>query len=229
MPESRYTRPMSVFLRCGPLSGHDGGGRVLFDGVEFVLQGGGVTVLEGASGSGKSTLLRMMAGLTQTPRDVTRELRGRSFEQRELPAWRAQVTLLAQDAPVLPGSVEDNLRAPFALKSAGGRRYEEGRAVQLLAAAGLGEIPHDREARSLSGGERHRLALVRGLLWDPPVLLADEPLAGLDTEATQRCWALLQQHAEQDGCGVVVVLHDPALVRKTVRRLRLVRGRLETV
>lgn len=220
---------MSVLLRCGPLSGHDGEGRVLFDGVEVTLEDRGVTVLEGVSGSGKSTLLRMMAGLLPTPRDVRRELRGRGFEQRELPAWRAQVTLLAQDAPVLPGSVEDNLRAPFALKSADGRRYDEGRSLQLLAAAGLDEIPRDREARSLSGGERHRLALVRGLLWDPPVLLADEPLAGLDPEATERCWALLQQHALRGGHGVVAVLHGPVLAGKTVRRVRLLRSRLEIV
>ncbi len=220
---------MSVLLRCGPLSGHDGEGRVLFDGVEVVLEDRGVTVLEGASGSGKSTLLRMMAGLAPTPRGVTRELRGLSFEQRELPQWRARVTLLAQDAPVLAGSVEDNLQAPFRLKSADGRQYDERRAIDLIGVAGLEEIPRDREARSLSGGERHRLALVRGLLWDPPVLLADEPLAGLDPETAQRCWALLEQHAQRDGRGAMVVLHDPALAGKTVRRWRLARGRLETV
>jgi putative ABC transport system ATP-binding protein len=220
---------MGVLLRCGPLSGHDGEGRALFDGIEVVLQDRGLMVLEGASGSGKSTLLRMMAGLVATPRGMTRELEGRSFEQRELPAWRARVTLLAQDAPVLPGSLEDNLRAPFALKSADDRRYDEARAARLLAAAGLDEIPRDREARSLSGGERHRLALVRGLLWDPPVLLADEPLAGLDPGTTERCWALLQRHAERDGRGVIVVLHDPALAGRNLRRLRLLSGHLETV
>ena len=96
---------MQPLLRCGFLSARDGDGRLLFEGAELVLEAGRVTVMEGASGSGKSTLLRMVAALLPTPRAVIRELDGRRFQRAELPAWRARVTLLAQDAPVLPGTV----------------------------------------------------------------------------------------------------------------------------
>ncbi len=59
-------------------------------------------------------------------------------------------------------------------------------------AVGLARLPFDRQIRTLSGGERHRMALVRGLLWDPKVLVADEPLSGLDPErslpVSSSCW-----------------------------------------
>ncbi len=212
---------MAEILRCGLLSARDGEGRVLFDGVELRLPAGQVTVLEGASGSGKSTLLRMVAGLVPTPRGVIRELQGRRFGGAELPAWRGRVTLLAQDAPVLPGSLEANLTFPFRLRSAEGRRPDRERLARLLQEVGLAGLPLEREARSLSGGERHRLALVRGLLWDPPVLMADEPLSGLDPEMAARCWDLLRRWGLRAGHAVLAVLHDPGLAGSGVRRLVL--------
>ncbi|HHQ49365.1 MAG TPA: ATP-binding cassette domain-containing protein, partial [Acidobacteria bacterium] len=138
-----------------------------------------------------------------------------------------RVTLLAQDAPVLPGDLRWNLEFPFALRHAGERRFDEGRARVLLEEVGMGEIPLEREASSLSGGERHRLALVRALLWDPPVLLADEPLSGLDPHMAARCFELLEKQAGRAGRAVLAVLHDPSLGAGAGRKLRLTVNRLE--
>lgn len=180
-----------------------------------------MTVLEGPSGCGKSTLLRMVSGLLPTTGEEIRELGGRSYGRSELPEWRAGVTLLAQDAPVLPGTLEWNLEWPFRLRAADGRAFPRERAAALLEAVGLGGVAADREARSLSGGERHRLALVRGLLWDPPVLLADEPFSGLDRKMAEVCRRLLEAFAARSGHAALVVLHDPIVDRDSVRRIRM--------
>ncbi|MCK5377855.1 MAG: ATP-binding cassette domain-containing protein [Acidobacteria bacterium] len=211
---------MAILLRCGPLSAEDGEGRELYASVTVSLDEENLTVLEGPSGGGKSTLLRQVAGLAPAKR-VTRELGGRRWGENELPDWRSQVTLLMQDAPVIPGSVLENLSFPYLLGSAGGRAFDNERAGRLLEEVGLGTIAIDRPASTLSGGERHRLALVRALLWEAPVLLADEPLSGLDGPRASRCFDLLREHARRPGHAVLCVLHDPSMGRATDRRLCL--------
>ncbi len=217
---------MAALLSCGPLSARDGEGRVLYEGVELELPPGRLTVLEGASGSGKSTLLRQVAGLVPAP-GVRRVLAGESYPRQALPRWRSRVTLMAQDAPVLPGTLQWNLEFPFRFRNAAGRVLDVGRARELLEAVGLGGIAPDRDVSTLSGGERHRLALVRGLLWDPPVLLADEPFSGLDPEAAAVCAGLLAEHAARPDRAVLAVLHDPGIPVGRARRLRLAGGGLE--
>ena len=187
---------------------------------------GKLTLLKGPSGSGKTTLLRQLVGLNATEGCV-RRLAGRDYTQKILPCWRGAVTLLMQDSPVLPGTIEHNLRFPFSCRSAEGRLFDDERAAELLDIVGLGGIPMDRSAGALSGGERHRLALVRGLLWSPSILVADEPLSGLDTVRAQRCFDLLLEFAHRPGRAVLCVLHDAVLGRGTDRTLNLVNGRLE--
>jgi len=211
---------MSVFLAAGPFSARDGEGRELFADVRVELRERELTVLDGPSGSGKSSLLRRLVALE--PADgAVRELDGETFSGAELPHWRARVTLVAQDAPMLTGSVGDNLRFPFAQRCAAGRSPDEGRLAELLATSGLDGIPASRDAATLSGGERHRLALVRGLLWDPPVLVADEPLSGLDDDTAKACFDLLLDFAHRSGHALLCVLHDEARKGRADRRLRL--------
>lgn len=219
---------MATLLRCGPLRSEDGEGRELYGSVTVALDEGCLTVLEGPSGGGKSTLLRQVAGLAPTE-SVTRELSGRRWEEKDLPGWRSAVTLLMQDAPIIPGSVLENLDFPYNLKSAAGRSFDGDRAGRLLDEVGLGSVALDRPASTLSGGERHRLALVRALLWEASVVLADEPLSGLDGPRASRCFELLQEHARRPGHAVLCVLHDPSMGRGADRRLRLVPGCLAPV
>ncbi|MCU0232925.1 MAG: ATP-binding cassette domain-containing protein [Thermoanaerobaculales bacterium] len=217
---------MSSFLECGPFSAEDGEGRVLFEDLSLALGDGQCVALEGPSGGGKSTLLRHVAGLAWSPA-ASRGLAGESFACSRLPAWRARVSLAAQDAPMLAASVGENLRFPFAQRAGRGRRFDEGAARGLLERVGLAELPLGREVRTLSGGERHRLALVRALLWEPTVLLADEPLAGLDPDRAEACFQALLEFARRPGRLALCVFHEPSRNRGADRRLHLGDGRLE--
>jgi putative ABC transport system ATP-binding protein len=214
---------VAPFLTAGPYSARDGEGRVLFDGLGIALEEGSLSVLDGPSGSGKSTLLRQLVGLVPTPA-ADRTLAGEGFGPRELPRWRSRVVLMAQDAPMLAGTVGDNLRFPFTHRGAPAGRPDERRLGELLAATGLGAIPESRAVATLSGGERHRLALARGLLWDPPVLVADEPLSGLDEDAARTCFDLLLGFARRPGHAALVVLHDRSRAHLADHRLALRRG-----
>jgi len=211
---------MVAMLRCGPLDAQDGEGRRLFSAVMVTLEEGCLTVLEGPSGGGKSTLLRQLAGLAPVE-GALRELSGRRWDDDDLPGWRAAVTLMMQDAPVIPGSILDNLDFPYTLKASKGREFDAARAEELLDDVGLGSIALDRPVVTLSGGERHRMALVRTLLWDPPVVLADEPLSGLDGPRAERCFELLGDQARRPGHAVLCVLHDPQMGHNADRRLSL--------
>jgi len=219
---------MGTFFECGPFSACDGEGRVLFEDVSLSLSDGQCVAIEGPSGGGKSTLLRYLTALAWSP-DAGRRLDGLDFHCAQLPIWRSRVTLVAQDAPMIAESVRENLSFPFAQRVGKARGFDEGEAVHLLESVGLGRLPLDREIRTLSGGERHRIALVRGLLWNPPVLVADETLSGLDPEAVTASFDLLLAFARRPGRLVICVFHDPALNARADRRLRLADGNLEDV
>lgn len=220
-PRPSYTLPMPPFLSAGPFSARDGEGRSLFTDVSIEINEGELVVLDGPSGSGKSTLVRQLVGMVPSS-NVSRELDGEVYSGLQLPRWRSRVTLVAQDAPMLAGTVGENIRFPFGQRCAGGCAPEESRLAAVMDAVGLIGIPEERDVGTLSGGERHRLALVRGLIWNPPVLIADEPLSGLDEDTAVSCFELLLDFAHCTGHAVLCVVHDRALGAKAGRRINLV-------
>lgn len=214
-----------VMLEAGPFSAAGDNGRVLLEGVTVRLRAGRLTLLTGPSGAGKSTLLRALCGLTAAA-GCRRRLAADEFLDARLPEWRARVTLLAQDAPMLAATVADNLEFPFLSRAGHGRRFDRDAARRVLHDVGLDDLAWQREVRSLSGGERHRLGLARGLLWDPPVLVADEPLSGLDAATAERCYERLAAFAQRADHAALVVLHDVSLGNRADEVLRLAGGRL---
>jgi ABC-type lipoprotein export system ATPase subunit len=127
---------------------------------------------------------------------------------------------------MISGTVRENLSFPFTQRAGREHSFEEGRARELMAGVGLERLPLEREVRTLSGGERHRTALVRALLWNPRVLVADEPFSGLDPDIAATCFELILDFARRPRHLVVCVLHDPEMGARADRRFRLTDGQL---
>ncbi len=215
-------------FECGPIDFCNPDGHQVLRGIHLHFQSPDFVVINGPSGCGKSTLLRAVAGLN--PAQVPlRRLNGKTFHEKTLPAWRARVTLLLQDAPCIEGTVLENLTFPFSFKAAANRSFSEVEIMETLEKVKLGHIPLDSDVARLSGGERHRLGIVRGLLWSPQVLMADEPLSGLEPELADKCFQVLRAYARQKDAVIICVLHEERFARKADQWLRLENGTLHRV
>jgi len=197
------------------------GSRVVLRDVDLEAAEGEIVVLTGANGAGKTTLLRCLASLTRpTSGDVHWFGRPAGAE----PAARRLVGMVPHQSCIYPHlTVRENV--VFAARMQGLREAGR-RADEWIAAAGLRPYAH-RLATHLSRGMRRRVALARALVHDPPIVLMDEPFAGLDAEAA--AW-LVDLLAEFRGRSRVVCLatHDPDRLRSLAGRVfHLQSGRIE--
>jgi len=218
---------MTHFM-CGPIHLSVPEKADLLKGISLDLRSPRLIVITGQSGCGKTSLLRAIAGLNNARVD-TRRLNDRVFSQKELPAWRANVTLLLQDAPCLSGTILKNLSCPFGFKNSSGKRFDQRAAKDLLKQAGLSHLHFTSDISRLSGGERHRLNLVRGLLWAPPVLLVDESLSGLEPELADNCFSLLKRYSRKRPAVVICVLHEERLFLQADSLFNLENGTLHRI
>ena len=181
-------------------------------GVELHVAEPGFYAIMGPSGSGKSTLLHLLAGLDR-PDAGEIEVAGERIEslgERELTRFRRRkIGIVFQQFNLIPTlNAIDNVTLPGMLDgmSASQRRQ---RGEELLTALGLGErVTHRPDA--LSGGEQQRVAIARALLFEPGVLLADEPTGNLDSATSDQMWALLGELARQRQLTVLMVTHEPS-------------------
>ena len=189
-----------------------GGTRTVLDGVSLELPGGSMALLEGPSGAGKSTLLNLVAGvlLPDAGRVMVGEVEVSGLPEARRDAFRARhVGVIFQTFNLLSAlTVLENLCMPAALAGVGQADDAE-RARALLTELGLGDHLHARPYR-LSVGQRQRVAVARALLRRPPVLLADEPTASLDAEASGLVCDALARLRDQ-GTTLLVASHDPEL------------------
>ncbi len=167
----------------------------------------------GPSGSGKSLFLRMIADLDVNEGQVA--LDGRARADFPAPLWRRAVSYVPAEA----GWWADDVRAHFPAD-------ELGEATALASRLGLAATLIDSPVARLSTGERQRLALVRALVKEPPVLLLDEPTGALDPASVAAVEALLRERLAA-GRSVILVTHDLALGgRLGTRRYEMSQGRL---
>jgi putative ABC transport system ATP-binding protein len=197
--------------------------------VDLRLDPGELALIVGPSGSGKTTLL-MIAGAMLTATSGEVYLHGVPLSQRkarELAHIRLmKIGFVFQSFNLFPAlNAVDNVALPASLAGVGGRRRRK-RAAEVLERLGLGErLRHLPE--QLSAGEKQRVALGRALINDPPLLLADEPTANLDSKSGRTVLALFREIAATEGRAVLVVTHDARIIDSGDRVMQLVDGRLD--
>lgn len=198
------------------------GGCPVVDGVRFSVEPGEVVGLIGPNGAGKTTMMRGALGLL--PIEGTSSLATLSARDRaKAAAWMPQAREIAW--PVTVETVVALGRSPYLT---GGRRLSAGDWSEINAALeqmGLSDFAQ-RDATQLSGGEQARVLMARVLAQRAPLILADEPVAGLDPAHQFSLMRVFSDLAKR-GTSVVVSMHDLALAaRHCTRLLMMHRGRL---
>ena len=183
---------------------YPGADRPALEDVSLSVRPGRCVALVGESGAGKSTAAKLALRFADPDRGAVR-LDGHDVRDLTLGSLREHVGLLLQDAPVFDATIRDNV--------AYGREATDAQVRAALEAVGLRLDPQTRagqRGRALSGGERRRVAMARVLLQDAPVLVLDEPSAGLDAEATVRLLEPLRRVIADR--AALLITHDPILV-----------------
>ncbi len=190
------------------------------------LRRGELSLFMGPSGSGKTTLLFLMGCLLRPTEGTIRVLDQdvHDLEERDLPSIRSRYFgFVFQDFNLFPQlSAEENvaLALDIAKNPPGAKRPSD-----LLGRFGLGDKT-TRMARDLSGGEKQRVSIARALVTSPPIVLADEPTAALDSATGLQIMDTLKEVA-REGRAVAVVSHDLRLTRFADRLFSMRDGCLE--
>ncbi|MCD9029040.1 ATP-binding cassette domain-containing protein [Luteimonas sp. BDR2-5] len=186
----------------------DRGGRTILSGIDLTVPRGSVTAVLGPSGSGKSTLLAALTG-ELAPAAGTVEVFGERVPQRQ----RALLTLRKRIGVMLQGNglltdltVAENVALPLRTHTDLPKPVIDQLVAMKLHAVGL-RLAADLYPRELSGGMARRVALARALALDPPLMVYDEPLTGLDPIASGVIMSLISRLNANLGMTSIIVTH----------------------
>lgn len=203
----------------------------VIDNVCLQMNRGESAAIIGPSGSGKSTLLNII-GTLDSPSSGSVIFEGQDLArlgERELASIRnRKIGFVFQAHHLLPQcTVLENVLMPtLAVNEPGWRQQAEERSRRLLARVGLADRLEHRPGQ-LSGGERQRVAVVRALVNQPSLLLADEPTGALDRAAAEALAALLLDLNREEKVTLIVVTHAADLAARMSRQFCLADGRLK--
>ena len=190
------------------------------DHVDLNIKSGEFLTLLGPSGSGKTTLLTVLAGFT---RPDGGSLKFGDTEMITVPPHKREVGMVFQNYALFPHmSVAGNVAFPLKLRGISGgesaRRVE--RALEMVRLGGFGK----RGVDQLSGGQRQRVALARAMVFEPRIMLMDEPLSALDKQLREHMQIELRQLHEQLGMTTVYVTHDQREALTMSDRIAVIQG-----
>ena len=195
-------------------------------GITLTIEPGEFTAMAGPSGSGKTTLLNLVGGLTRPSRghvwvagkDLT-EMSNRALAHMRL----RQIGFIFQAYNLLPVlTATENAEFPLLLQGLdGGQRRE--RVRKLFERTGLTGLENRRPGK-LSGGQQQRVAVIRAVVGEPALVLADEPTANLDSAASDSLLDMMEELNRSLGTTFVFATHDPRVMERARRLIRLVDG-----
>ncbi|CAM3590259.1 ABC transporter ATP-binding protein [Bordetella sputigena] len=208
----------------------DYGDNPVLKGVSMALKQGEVVSLLGPSGSGKTTLLRAVAGLEAPKRGkiaIGERLVYDGAARREVPAEERNLGLVFQSYALWPHkTVFDNVAYPLQLRRTPAAETRQ-RVQEVLDQLGLGHLAQ-RHPHQLSGGQQQRVAIGRALVYNPPVILLDEPLSNLDAKLREEARAFLRELIVRLGLSALMVTHDQSEAMAISDRILLLNnGRIE--
>jgi iron(III) transport system ATP-binding protein len=202
----------------------------ILKGVSMHLQKGEVVALLGPSGSGKTTLLRAVAGL-ESPKAGTIAIGDRNVYDGakgfEMAAEHRNLGLVFQSYALWPHkTVFDNVAYGLKLRKLGASEIKD-KVADVLKNLGLGHLA-ERYPHQLSGGQQQRVAIARALVYNPPVILLDEPLSNLDAKLREEARAFLRELIVRLGLSALMVTHDQAEAMAISDRILLLNnGKIE--
>lgn len=186
------------------------GDNPVLKGVSMQLNKGEVVSLLGPSGSGKTTLLRAVAGLEKPTHGTITIGNKRVYDgtpKSEMPAEERNLGLVFQSYALWPHkTVFENVAYPLKLRKVATAEMTE-RVQAVLAQLGLGHLGK-RHPHQLSGGQQQRVAIGRALVYNPPVILLDEPLSNLDAKLREEARVFLRELIIRLGLSALMVTHD---------------------
>jgi putative spermidine/putrescine transport system ATP-binding protein len=188
------------------------------------IQRGEFLTLLGPSGSGKTTLLNMICGM-QVPTAGRVVIDGRDVT--DVPPSKRGIGMVFQNYALMPHmTVFENIAFPLQIRRVEKREIRE-RVTKVLALVGLEALEH-RRPRELSGGQQQRVSIARCMVYDPALILMDEPLGALDKKLREQMQIEIKRLHRESGITIVYVTHDQEEALNMSDRIILMnRGRIE--
>jgi putative ABC transport system ATP-binding protein len=198
-------------------------------GLDLEVGAGELTALCGPSGSGKTTALNLIGALDR-PTSGTIRVEGRELGRLGRRALghlrRDRIGFVFQAYNLVPVlTAYENAETVLALQGVPLAQRRQ-RVMRLLEQVGL-EGLEDRRPHELSGGQQQRVAIARAIAADPAVVLADEPTANVDSDTAEKLLDIMVKLNEERGATFIFSTHDPRVMRRARRIVRIVDGRVE--
>lgn len=197
--------------------------RPILNGINLDIDQGEFVVLLGLNGAGKSTLLRSLVGLVPLVNGEI-HINGLQMTPQTLPQIRRDIGMLFQGGGLIRqlSAIENVLCGRLGMRKTGQTLFgfpkrDRILAQELLGQLGLREQVYQKTGQ-LSGGQQQRVAIARALIQSPQILLADEPITGLDIFASQQVMQTLSELNTQQNLTIITVLHDLGMAAEYAHR-----------
>lgn len=188
------------------------GQKLIFENLNETFESGKITGLVGDNGAGKSTLLRLIAGLDL---DYT----GHIYYDGKLlckPMYQ-QITMVFQTPYLLKRSVYDNIAYPLQIRHRSAAEIKQ-KTEAMIARLGIEKLA-GQYAHKLSGGESQKVALARALIFEPELVLLDEPMSGIDAASVSFMEQMILEYVREYQKTVIMITHNARQAQELCDRI----------